>query len=241
MILIKMADEPKILKDNKEKWLMELEEELNKGVAVSKLPKKFSDRYRHKDIKSALVSSSHNKCAYCESSLTQGSYMEVEHFKPKSLYPKLFYTWDNYLPVCKKCNVTKLDHDVVKEEIINPAKEDPEEIIKYCGLQMYPKCEDNLGKVQRTINVLKLNTDILQGERAKIANDLNDLFTLIDCIIGNDYCIHHSNKTNYYRDIIKLVDRHLESSRIYAGFSRWYVSENFPKYAKWKIEIMNFT
>jgi uncharacterized protein (TIGR02646 family) len=40
----------------------------------------------------------------------------VEHFKPKSLYPGLAYTWDNYLLVCGTMNGRKGDY----EDVLNP-------------------------------------------------------------------------------------------------------------------------
>lgn len=40
--------------------------------------------WNNEHIKSALLLSSHGKCAYCECSLTsESNYMEVEHFEDK--------------------------------------------------------------------------------------------------------------------------------------------------------------
>ena len=44
-------------------------------------------------------------CAYCEE-FTSG---EVDHFQPKSKFPHLVYTWDNWLFACHECNHSKLD------------------------------------------------------------------------------------------------------------------------------------
>ena len=44
-------------------------------------------------------------CAYCEE-YTKG---EVDHFKPKSKFPDLVYSWTNWLFVCQVCNRSKLD------------------------------------------------------------------------------------------------------------------------------------
>ena len=33
--------------------------------------------------------------------------MEVEHFHPKSLYPNEVISWENLLPICKRCNSSK--------------------------------------------------------------------------------------------------------------------------------------
>ncbi|RKH51255.1 hypothetical protein [Corallococcus llansteffanensis] len=43
------------------------------------------------------------RCAYCEDSLAD----EVEHIRPKSLYPDLVFVWMNYLYACGPCNGPK--------------------------------------------------------------------------------------------------------------------------------------
>lgn len=57
---------------------------------------------RYKRIIAALHASvSRNEmCAYCESSAAD----EVEHIKPKDLYPDFGFRYDNYLMSCGQCN-----------------------------------------------------------------------------------------------------------------------------------------
>ena len=43
------------------------------------------------------------RCAYCEDSVGD----EVEHIKPKSLYPEDVFNWSNYLYACGRCNGPK--------------------------------------------------------------------------------------------------------------------------------------
>ena len=40
------------------------------------------------------------RCMYCEDSVAD----EVEHFKPKDLYPEVVFEWQNYLYACGQCN-----------------------------------------------------------------------------------------------------------------------------------------
>ena len=42
-------------------------------------------------------------CAYCEE-VTKG---EVDHFRPKSRFPRLVYSWSNWLLACHECNHVK--------------------------------------------------------------------------------------------------------------------------------------
>ncbi|MBW4475018.1 MAG: hypothetical protein KME45_32255 [Stenomitos rutilans HA7619-LM2] len=43
------------------------------------------------------------RCAYCEDSVAD----EVEHIKPKDLYPESVFVWENYLYACGPCNGPK--------------------------------------------------------------------------------------------------------------------------------------
>lgn len=43
------------------------------------------------------------RCAYCEDS----AYDEVEHIRPKDLYPEQVFVWENYLYACGRCNGPK--------------------------------------------------------------------------------------------------------------------------------------
>jgi len=57
-----------------------------------------------KASKTQLKKESHNKCAYCEASTAIVAYGDVEHYRPKSVYWWLAYTYDNYLYSCQICN-----------------------------------------------------------------------------------------------------------------------------------------
>ena len=42
-------------------------------------------------------------CMYCEDSVAD----EIEHVRPKDLYPEVVFVWDNYLYACGRCNRIK--------------------------------------------------------------------------------------------------------------------------------------
>ncbi len=44
------------------------------------------------------------RCAYCEDSLGH----QIEHIYPKSLFPSVVFSWENFLHACGSCNGTKL-------------------------------------------------------------------------------------------------------------------------------------
>ena len=44
------------------------------------------------------------RCTYCEDSLGH----QIEHIYPKSLFPSVVFSWENFLHACGSCNGTKL-------------------------------------------------------------------------------------------------------------------------------------
>lgn len=59
-----------------------------------------------KNAKQQLKKESFNKCAYCEADTAVVAHGDVEHYRPKSEYWWLAYTYDNYLYACQICNQT---------------------------------------------------------------------------------------------------------------------------------------
>jgi uncharacterized protein (TIGR02646 family) len=66
-----------------------------------------NNRYKQEDVKTDLEFRYHHKCAYCEQKIE--SY-HVEHYRPKSIYYWLAYSWDNLLFCCATCNEKKLNY-----------------------------------------------------------------------------------------------------------------------------------
>lgn len=56
------------------------------------------------ESRSQLLKESANKCAYCEAPLKVVAYGDVEHYRPKSIYWWLAYSYENYLASCTLCN-----------------------------------------------------------------------------------------------------------------------------------------
>lgn len=143
-------------------------------------------------IKDTLLRMSHNKCCYCECNVVAGgSYMEVEHFHPKGLYPEEVVDWDNLLPSCKKCNTQKGEHNTVAEPIINPAVDRPQDHLKIrVGVRFKPK--DDIGA--DTIAVLDLNNQVKHATpRHQIVQEIeNKIEDLLDKT--TDY-VDSKNKT----------------------------------------------
>ena len=59
--------------------------------------------FRHVRQVLTQICSGARRCAYCEDSVAD----EVEHIKPKDLYPEAVFVWENYLYACGPCNAPK--------------------------------------------------------------------------------------------------------------------------------------
>ncbi len=81
--------------------VLEWEEEVISGktLETQRLPEPI-----FRDIRKILVELYHAKCAYCESKIHDSGYLQITHYRPKSLYYWLVYEWSNLLPVCPVCN-----------------------------------------------------------------------------------------------------------------------------------------
>lgn len=64
----------------------------------------FEIKSKWSDTKEQLLSETHGKCAYCETSMAAVAFGDVEHYRPKSIYWWLAYVYDNYLASCAICN-----------------------------------------------------------------------------------------------------------------------------------------
>lgn len=72
-----------------------------------------------KPAKDALSAETFGKCAYCEASVKDVAYGDVEHYRPKSKYWWLAYCYDNYMFACTICNqVHKSDHFPVDGQML---------------------------------------------------------------------------------------------------------------------------
>lgn len=68
---------------------------------------------KHGTLKPAIIAMSRGYCAYCQVPVTASHPGrmpgQVEHFKPKSRFPRLAYEVGNYFLCCMACNVAKGD------------------------------------------------------------------------------------------------------------------------------------
>ena len=125
MIPVNRGRAPNVLIRNRKKWLEKLV-----GATTPKERKRALSRYQHDDVKNALVAAFHGKCAYCESQIRHIDYGHIEHFRPKSKYPKKTFSWSNLLLACGVCNGAEYKGEKFPNKadggpLVNPCTEDP--------------------------------------------------------------------------------------------------------------------
>ncbi|CNI69998.1 conserved hypothetical protein [Yersinia massiliensis] len=63
----------------------------------------------YQETRDLLISMTQNHCAFCDGPLGAESRETIEHFKPKSVFPELAFTWENLFPCCDRCQGQKLE------------------------------------------------------------------------------------------------------------------------------------
>lgn len=186
--------------------------------------KNYNNRYKVPDIKSKLDVIYNKKCAYCESGVED---RHVEHYRPKSSYYWLAYSWDNLLISCSTCNtkkgkkfeisgfkvtfrnklkrifeinnLSKKYDDVEHPKLVNPEVFDAYPFLIF----------DNLGRISSininvnyTIDTCKLDRIELRDKRKKIINDFEEA-------VKAEIALHDDPKDQYkatqvlFRDFVK--------------------------------------
>lgn len=109
MISVIRAPQPNILYKNADTWANEYLKAIKKykknpTPTNKSLKEQLERRYNCKSVKEALARMFNDKCAYCESHVFHVSFPHIEHYKPKSKYPKLCFEWTNLFLACSMCN-----------------------------------------------------------------------------------------------------------------------------------------
>ena len=242
MIKIHKSAAPQILVDKKTTWTQNLLDAIATYGEYSKIPESEKSRllshYRHKNIQDALFASSHHKCAFCECKPGESGNMEVEHFEPKSLYPDLTFEWDNLLPSCRKCNEHKLGFDTRTDPIINPAIEDPEQLLTYLHLRIKPLAGSGQErKAQQTIDVCNLNCERLYNARSALMKSIteyfDDLKVKLNWISEADTDQKRKVRITKLKNSLDIIDSLTTAESAFPGYAKWFIQQ-FPEYQEAK-------
>ncbi len=173
----------------------------------------FHQRYKQLDIKEALQTIYHKKCAFCEQKIIEcrDNNLEecsstVEHYRPKSKYYWLAFSWDNLLWCCYRCNHNKGNNFEILADEVYYEESFKENIHSYAQQyqefekpkMIHPEIESVLEKlsfddgviaskdkrVQYTIGMCGLDRDSLNEKRQTIIDDFKE--SLMDKKLKNE-------------------------------------------------------
>lgn len=153
----------------------------------------YHSRYKMPDIKEFLEAIYHKKCAYCEKAIDDSN-VPIEHYRPKSIYYWLAYSWDNLLLCCDRCNTYKGKKFEIASEKALFNRETLNDIhklsLKYNEIEqpkmIHPEFEDvenklifeNNGRVtsedervRYTIETCRIDRELANERRKKILDD----------------------------------------------------------------------
>lgn len=119
------AAEPQILTANKVEWLA--------AYLADKKSATAKYRYRHPEIKGALLTETGEKCVYCESKVGHNTPGDVEHKAPSLLYDNLHFDWHNLTIACAECNRRKGAYDTISNPFLDPYSVGIEERVTHHG------------------------------------------------------------------------------------------------------------
>jgi len=184
MIWVKRASWPKVLLTKGEKWKSDI-----RAASTPQGREKAQNKYRHSQIKDALVAMFHGKCAYCESAITHIDYGHIEHFKPKGIpeYYDLAVDWSNLLLACGRCNGPenkgiKFPGPSSGGPLVNPTEDDPGQHFRF-DFDRVTKLANVLGISERgetTWRLLGLNRRELVRRRSDFVKKLWVIATRYD-------------------------------------------------------------
>jgi uncharacterized protein (TIGR02646 family) len=172
VIAVQRSAPPTALTRNASKWSTALH-----AAATRAQEKKALERYRHPEIKKALVELFHGKCAYCESEIVHVDYGHIDHYLPKSGARgrrDLVFDWDNLLLACGVCNGAEWKSDkspTTKEggPYVNPCNDDPSShfLFEYDAVANLASVRGTTPRGVRTEEDLGLNRPELRAHRSK--------------------------------------------------------------------------
>ncbi len=171
MIRLDRENVPQILVANREAWTAEY---VNwHDNRVSREPR----RYAHPDIRSALETETHSKCAYCEARINDVAYSHIEHKLPKGNNPTLICAWANLTIACPRCNTNKGEYDEPECPLLDPHVDDVEREVAFGGPMALPRGGE---RADATITLLKLNRPELLLARSEVLKRLYSLLNLVE-------------------------------------------------------------
>lgn len=192
------SDAPPILSEHEAEW-----------TTVYLRADKKGSPWARPEIKRALIEETSGKCAYCEGTLLSVSFGDIEHIRPKSVFPELVVSWANLTLACSRCNSAKSSKYDPDLEWINPYVDDPADHIMFLGPFAYPLTDRGSYAIQEL--------DLNNVHRVEARNEAINTAALVVNQI-------ESASTSYTREALRQVLRRIETSGPYSVAVTSYTS-----------------
>lgn len=204
---------------------IKFQKELNSKTDIKKAWNNFTSTNLKKQTLEKLNEMFEGCCCYCEGEYDVVSYGEIEHFKPKSIYPELMFEYDNMNLACQKCNNNKKEK--FDDKLINPTFDDPEKHLRYETYLLIPL--DERGKI--TIDMFDINSEERVNRKEKLYTDINERLLLINKWLDK---IDNNNNAQieFIKEMIECTIQEVEE-KCKAGFEYCTMyKHNFEKEVK---------
>lgn len=210
MRILNKTTKPAILTEKAEEWTTTLLDVLERGEKPSDALK---GRYRHPEIKNALIAETDGKCAYCESKIRHVSPGDIEHIIPKSRVPSEAYNWQNLTLACSECNNRKGDHYSEDDEgLVDPYADDPAQYFLFFKEVISPRPDRPRAMITEQVINLSRN-ELIERRRERMQ--------FLDGIVSA-----YSFAAETVKPVILInLRQHLASDREYVSTSRAYIED----------------
>lgn len=200
----------------------------------------------HKVARRALAEAQWMKCCYCEQRQQTVKWKHVEHYRPRSVYWWLSWTWDNLLFACEQCNTSKkagfplesgstrltTDEQPPGSEVpllIHPAEDDPRDHIQFIPAANFwlPRPRSGSKRGERTLQALEwsVKPGLLESWRRR-ADELRSCITAIESAI-------ESNDADRVRRIWEVQTTKFRVARAeYVALSIDVLERSFPEHVR---------
>lgn len=123
---VRRLEKPASLANYAARWTRELLDAIQEAEGKdAKVPDKYYDRYKRKNVKEVLDRMYQGLCCYCEAVIGVVSFGHIEHRRPKRRYPNSCFDWGNLHLACEKCNKAKGNKYDKSAEILDAVKDVP--------------------------------------------------------------------------------------------------------------------
>jgi uncharacterized protein (TIGR02646 family) len=205
----------------------------------------YNERYKQEDTKASLEKIYRKKCAYCDQRVEQ---LQVEHYRPKSKYYWLAFSWDNLLLACPTCNQFKLSNFDIKGSLItfddtksninsihissagydkieqpkmvNPEVTDPAGFIRFTKNGVIESDDD---RFSYTIEICRIDREYLNDERRKLIDKFEKKIRdiLVEKIDPNQQLEGIKGIVKDFREDTQELDEPFLAFRRYAISAGW--------------------